>query len=258
MGQLHIRILILTGILGLGFSTVWMLPKAVGMKPSRLARHLPLEFESYRGTRVAVQGRERQILASDTEFERVSYKDISDASIPNYEVSVVFSGKDLNISIHRPEVCLQAQGWNFEKEADILVKDALRDGGDITFREIVCRKPVFNQETNKPVILPNGKQLYSRRVQYYTFLGHSEITSGHYERTILDMKDRLFKGYDQRWAYVTFSTVVTGAYADQGVTKGKSYNLEETEALLEGFIRQIAPLVVDAPVKAIDKSSNGS
>ncbi|BDS06743.1 hypothetical protein NT6N_17830 [Oceaniferula spumae] len=254
MSKLQIRILILTGILAVGFSSVWCLPKAESMKPSRLARHLPLEFETYRGKRVTVTGREREILAADTEFERVSYVDSSDSSIPGFEVSVVFSGKDLNNSIHRPEVCLQAQGWNFEKETDVVVPGALRDGGDMTFREIVCRKTVFDPETKKPVILPNGEQLYARRVQYYTFLGHTDITPGHYDRTMIDMKDRLFKGYDQRWAYVTFSMVVTGAYAEQGAMQGKSYNLEETEKLLATFIKKLAPLVVDVPEDAGDNS----
>lgn len=247
MNIIQKRIVVLAGVMALGFSTVWLLPDAGEMRPSRLARHLPLEFDSFHGTRVAVTGREREILAADTEFERVSYVDTQDQSVPRYEVSVVFSGKDLNNSIHRPEVCLHAQGWNFERQENVTVGNALKNGGAIPFRKIVCTRPVFHPETNKPVILPNGKQLYARRLQYYTFLGHTEITQGHYERTILDMKDRLFRGYDQTWAYVTFSMEVTGAFAEQGALRGKSYNLAETEGMLDSFIRKLAPLVVDAP-----------
>jgi hypothetical protein len=209
-----------------------------------------MEFQTYQGERVKISKQELEILASDTEFERLSYVDKADPSIPGYEVSVVFSGKDLNNSIHRPEVCLKAAGWNFEKQANVVVKGALRDGGDMAFREIVCRRPVFNPETNKPVMLSNGQQLYAKRIQYYTFLGHTDITPGHYQRTLIDMRDRLFKGYDQTWAYVTFSMTVTGAYADQGVAQGKTYDLEESEQLLGEFIRKLAPLVVDVPEQA--------
>lgn len=247
MSQTQTRILILTGVLLTGFSTVWLLPKAERMKPSRLARHLPLEFQHYKGERIVVTGKEKEILAADTEFERVSYIDTQDDTIPAYEVSVVFSGKDLNNSIHRPEVCLHAQGWEFEKQTNIVVKGALRDGGDITFREIVGKRLVFDPQTNKPVILPNGEQLFARRVQFYTFLGHTDITPGHYQRTLIDMKDRLLRGYDQTWAYVTFSMTVTGAYADQGAFRGKSYDLAETEQLLSAFIKKLVPLVVDVP-----------
>ena len=250
LSKTQTRILTLTGVLLVGFSAVWLLPKAERMKPSRLARHLPLEFEHYKGERVVVTGKEREILAADTEFERVSYIDTEDDTIPAYEVSVVFSGKDLNNSIHRPEVCLDAQGWEFEKQANVVVRGALKDGGNITFREIVGRRLVFDPKTNKPVILPNGKQLYAQRVQFYTFLGHTDITPSHYGRTFIDMKDRVLKGYDQTWAYVTFSMTVTGAYADQGAFQGKSYNLEETEQLLSAFIKKLAPLVVDVPAKS--------
>jgi len=245
MSKIQNRILVLSIVLATGFSTVWLLPSSGSMRPSRLARHLPLEFETFKGQRITVQGREREILAADTEFERVQYQSTDNRSLPAIEVSVVFSGKDLNNSIHRPEVCLHAQGWNFEKQTKVVVADALKDGGDLTLREIVCKRLVFDPETNKAITLPNGKQLYARRVQYYTFLGHSSITEDHYQRTLIDMKDRLFKGYDQTWAYVTFSMPVTGAYADQGVASGRTYNLEETEELLSDFIRQIAPRVVD-------------
>jgi hypothetical protein len=40
---------------------------------------------------------------------------------------------------------------------------------------------------------------------YYFFVGHDRITNDHYSRTFRDMKDRLLKGMDQRWAYVSTS-----------------------------------------------------
>jgi hypothetical protein len=43
-------------------------------------------------------------------------------------------------------------------------------------------------------------------VTYYFFVGHDKITNDHYGRTFVDMKDRLLKGMDQRWAYVSTST----------------------------------------------------
>lgn len=246
MNALQKRIIQLTVIIAAGCSLIWLLPASGEMRPSRLARHLPMEFAEYSGERVAITGRELQILAADTEFERMSYKVSSSPSIPNIEVSVVFSGRDMNNSIHRPEVCMHAQGWNFEKLATVTVKGALPDGKDIKFREIVCKRKAFDPKTNEPIMLPNGEQFYMMRVQYYTFLGHSMITENHYRRTVEDMKDRLLKGYDQRWAYLTVSMPVTGAWADQGVANGAiTYNQTETEELLADFIRKIAPLVID-------------
>jgi hypothetical protein len=68
----------------------------------------------------------------------------------------------------------------------------------------------------------------------------------HYGRTLQDMKDRLFKGYDQQWAYATFSMPVTQVYAEQGLIKPEAaFTLEQSEKMLEEFIRKLAPLVID-------------
>jgi hypothetical protein len=85
------------------------------------------------------------------------------------------------------------------------------------------------------------------RVQYYTFFGHTGITESHYGRTFIDMKDRLFKGFDQQWAYATFSVPVTQTYVDQGLMEDGpgAFTLEQSEEILEQFIRKLGPLVVD-------------
>ena len=239
------RIYLLAVILAVGYSVIWLLPKAESMKPSRLSRHLPLQFELLEGARVTVTGEELNILAKDTEFERVQYVNRLDPRQPTVEVSVVFSGKDVNNSIHRPERCLKSQGWNFIKERKVIVQGAMPDGGDLPFREIVC---------SKPVSLKDGRVIEIQRVQYYTFFGHKTIPEGHYARTWADIKDRLFKGYDQQWAYATFSMPVTQIYADQGLADpSKVHTLEQTEQMLEDFIRKLAPLVIDRQIeKATD------
>jgi hypothetical protein len=231
------RLYILAAFLAVGFSMIWLLPKSESMKLSRLARNLPMQFGSMTGKKVEVTGKELDILAKDTEFERAQYMNTQNPNQPAVEVSVVFSGKDLNNSIHRPERCLQSQGWNFTKQRKVVLKGALPDGSDLPFREIVCQQSVK---------LENGKTIKTMRVQYYTFFGHTAVTEDHYGRTLQDMKDRLFKGYDQQWAYATFSMPVTQIYAEQGLMEGPGvFTLEQTEKMLEDFIRQLAPHVVD-------------
>ena len=231
------RLYVLAALFALGFSTIWLLPESEGMKQSRLARNLPLKFGTIQGKQELITGEELRILAKDTEFERASYVNLTKPSQPAVEVSVVFSGKDINNSIHRPERCLTAQGWNFVKQRKVVVKGAMPDGSEIPFREIVCVKPVTLQD---------GRVIETMRVQYYTFLGHTAITEDHYGRTMWDIKDRVFKGYDQQWAYATFSMPVTKIYADQGLMKGAGvYTLKQSEAILEEFIRELLPLVID-------------
>lgn len=236
------RIYILTLILVTGFSLIWVLPKSESMKPSCLSRHLPMKFDTMVGTRVEVTGKELQILAKDTEFERTQFTNEANRYQPSVEVSVVFSGKDLNNSIHRPERCLRSQGWNFVKERTVVLPSVFPDGSDLPVREIVCKKPVMRED---------GSSFQAMRVQYYTFFGHTGITESHYGRTFQDMKDRLFKGYDQQWAYATFSVPVTQIYVDQGLMRDGpgTFTLEQSEEILEQFIRKLAPMVVDRPLK---------
>jgi hypothetical protein len=236
MNTVSKRLYVLAVLLALGFSTIWLLPKAGSMKLSRLERNLPMRFDTMHGRKKEVTGEELKILAKDTEFERIEYFDMDNPNRPPVEVSVVFSGKDINNSIHRPERCLNSQGWNFTKQRTIVMKGALPNGEDLPMREIVCDQTITRE----------GKSIKVRRVQYYTFLGHKVITEDHYARTLQDMKDRLFKGYDQQWAYATFSMPVTDVYAEQGLIKPEAaFTLEQSEKMLEEFIRKLAPLVID-------------
>ena len=232
------RVYTLTLILAVGFSLIWVLPKSESMKLSCLSRHLPMEFDTMVGQRVQVTGKELQILAKDTEFERTQFANTANPYQPRVEVSVVFSGKDLNNSIHRPERCLRSQGWNFVKERTVNLANVFPDGSDLPVREIVCKKPVMRED---------GSSFNAMRVQYYTFFGHTGITESHYGRTFIDMKDRLFKGFDQQWAYATFSVPVTQTYVDQGLMEDGpgAFTLEQSEEILEQFIRKLGPLVVD-------------
>ena len=102
------RLYILALVLVLGFSSIWLLPKAGEIKLSMLQRNLPGRFDAMYGKKKEVTGDELRILAKDTEFERVEYFDLNNPLRPSVEVSVVFSGKDINNSIHRPERCLKS------------------------------------------------------------------------------------------------------------------------------------------------------
>jgi len=54
-------------------------------------------------------------------------------------------------------------------------------------------------------------------------------------------------GFDQQWAYATFSMPVTQSYADSGLSLGglEPMNLEESETALLEFIKKLVPKVLD-------------
>lgn len=253
------RLVILSVVVAIFAGIVVAFPESPGVKPSRLARNLPERIGNWIGKPQEPGKEEKTKLAKDTGFERMSYRD-ENGLLPPIEASIVFSGMNLSQSIHRPEVCLDAQGWEFVSQKYLNWKDILPNGEVLPVKEILCRRVyrIVKEEGGKPedVILENGETAYLWQVFYYTFVGHEKIVSGHYERTGEDIKDRLFKGHVQRWAYATFSSLITQKLTDQGIRHGMGAPLshEETGEHIQEFLKQLLPTVISEPGEGTDAS----
>lgn len=222
-----------------GLSLVWLVPNSGEFRESRLIAELPDNLIGRLGRELQISAEERKVLADDTAFSRSRYFDESAQPDSFIDVSVVFSGKDINNSIHRPEICLKAQGWNFESEKYVTIE---AEGVTIPFKEIVCARPRQESE-ERPFKNSKGEIIVDRRIQYYTFVGTEEIVAGHYERTWEDIKMRLLKGTDQQWAYITISMDVTES-AQDGSEQSLYFNvlnLEQTRAALKEFNMKAMP-----------------
>lgn len=247
--KLVVRLWVLLVLLTVGFSLIWLLPKQKEMVISRLSKNLPETVAGWGSQKRQVSEEERKVLAGDTEFARRFYHTDALEGFGGIEVSVVFSGKDINNSLHRPEVCLRAQGWNFTQQRSIVIPGVLPDGGDLPVREIVCVRPRTKQGDVEPPKNNKGEPVYDKRIQYYTFIGAREMVSGHYDRTFEDIKARLIGGYDQQWAYATFSTGVTSVYRDQGfnIPDEQVYDDEASTEIMQSFIKSLLPEVLNPP-----------
>ena len=254
------RTSILLGVIVFMFGLLFLLPSTPGMKPSRLSKNLPEDFENWLGVPREPGELEKKVLAKDTEFRRMEYRDKNRKS-PSIEASIVFSGKNLSQSIHRPEVCFRAQGWTFVHENYLSLDGILPDGHLLPVKEMICKRPAMMGSAEEggvptPYLNKDGEQVFLWRVFYYTFFGHEEIVAGHYERTLSDMKDRLIGGYDQRWAYATFSSFITSKYADQGLVSPdvETFDENETKVLLVDFLKELLPKIVADPGQGYDES----
>lgn len=256
MFESRVKLLLIIG--GLFFVGILLIPDAPTMRPSRLLKKLPAQFGIWEGKPREPGQREKKILAKDTEFERMSYSSSNYGKVP-LEVSLVFSGKNVNQSIHRPEVCLEAQGWQFVKERDVVFDGVLGSEEALPLREITCRFPLHQQEAEdarrEPILTKDGEQAYSWRIFYYTFFGYEKITSGHYDRTFADMSSRIMGGYDQRWAYATFSVPVTKEHADQGLRIDPTIDLLDfrgAQKHVRNFLSELLPIMVTPPREGVD------
>lgn len=240
------RLWILLGALTLGFSMIWLLPRQKEMVVSRLSKGLPETIAGWQSKKQQVSDEEKKVLADDTEFTRRSYTNPGLPGFGGVEVSVVFSGKDINNSLHRPEVCLRAQGWNFVRERSLIIPGVLPDGEDLPVREIACIRPRVVKDGVEPPKNKAGEPVYDMRIQYYTFFGAEKIVSGHYDRTFADIEARLIHGYDQQWAYATFSVGVTSVYRDQGfnIPDDQVYDEEQSIQMMQELMKKLLPEVV--------------
>ena len=155
-------------------------------------------------------------------------------------VSIVLSGADLDNSIHRPERCLPAQGWTIADSDQLRIP--LPSGKKLG---------VTRLHDVRQVPLQNGTAASIYNLNYYWFVGYHHLTASHLERTFFDIQDRVFKGYNQRWAYVTVAADITKGLVPFGHSEA------QTDRMIQHFIGQIYPTISKAPNEQAVASKSG-
>ena len=212
---------ILLGIVLIGLGAVLFLPRHEGLGPAGIAMVLPDNIGQWTGTDAAVTPQELAGLAPDTKFERRFYKN---AAGDQMYVSIVLSGADMANSIHRPERCLVAQGWTPEKSDRVRI--SVPDGKPLEVTRLTDERDAH---------LTDNKVIALRNLNYYWFIGSHDITPSHWTRTMIDLKDRVLYGENQRWAYVTVATNITDNLKPGGL------DAKDTAEQVERFIAQLVP-----------------
>lgn len=221
------RLIVLQGVLLVGLGAVVLLPKAPERPEPGINMELPLFVGSWVGKDQEVSEKERQVLGADTQFARKSYTNMNGDEI---YVSIVLAGHDMNTSIHRPERCLPAQGY-------VML--------DSSVRKLDMENPitVTRLHNKRPIPLRDGRTVTEYSLDYYWFVGATETTHDHIERNFIDVRDRLFKGYNQPWAFVTVISRITEGWTPRG------RNEAETDKLINDFLKELIPLIQKDSVK---------
>jgi EpsI family protein len=220
------RLFILQSFLVLGLGSVFLIPKDIRMAPAAIDLSLPEFIGDWYGLDQTISQGERDILGPDTQFARKLYTKGTD----EIAVSIVLSGPDMNTSIHRPERCLPAQGWTI---ADSKTLSILLPAAPLKATRL---------QNIRDVPQPNGKPFRVRDLSYYWFVGHSTVTPSHYKRAWIDIRDRVLKGQNQQWAYVTVTSTITKDFKIFG------RNEKQTDELIQAFIKDLVPAVQTASV----------
>jgi EpsI family protein len=219
------RLAILLAVLLAGLGSIFLLPRQLGFQPVGVDAELPKMVGGWYGQDMNVSDKEKTVLGEDkgTSIVRKAYR-----NGVGYEIvaSIVLSGEDMSRSIHRPERCMPAQGFNVIDKSAVPVVLPDRGMMRITRLQNVRNAPVEDGTTNS---------IYN--ITYYWFVGHTDTTDSHIVRTWLDMKDRLVHGYNQRWAYITVAAQMPpGAEKDARTQK-------VIDGWMKDFIKQLAPKI---------------
>ncbi len=220
-------------ILLAGLGAVFLVPKTDKLQEPGIVVSLPDFVGPWYGTNQAVTQGERDILGPDTEFARKLY---TNGQGDQLYVSIVLSGPDMNTSIHRPERCLPAQGWTVADSRTVVIPTTEGSFGTTRLHDM---RNIREETGEKPLTIYN--------LTYYWFVGRNVTTPSHISRTLIDIRDRLFKGYNQRWAYITVTATITKGLTPFGRTE------KETDAEVQGFIKELIPLLAKPPSSSDEK-----
>ena len=215
------RLLQVQAVLLAGFGSVFLLPHSNKTSPAGIAMALPNVVGVWIGDDAAITQKELDALAKDTQFARKIYTGPEGDQIL---VSIVLSGDDMTSSIHRPERCLPAQGWQMQSSSSRIIQ--IPGGKSLGVTRLQNARTVQTQDK---------RELTLTNLDYYWFIGYKDMTASHLTRTEIDLRDRIMYGYSQRWAYVTIAANVT-----KGIWRPERTE-EQTTAMLDEFIQQLAP-----------------
>ncbi len=174
------------------------------------------------GTPAEVSEPEHRLLPKDTEFERKNYDDFHDHDI---FFSIVLSGVQ-QYTIHPPEICLRAQGWDIVGGEDVPVD--LISGHRMVVRNLSLERDVLDKAQARHRI----KAYYM-----YWYVAENMTTPSHLERNVMSSWDRIFHNRDHRWAYVIAMSLITDSFRPDGM------NAAQTKEMLTNFIRQVVPTI---------------
>jgi hypothetical protein len=201
---------------------LWSSPTA-SRSQAGIEMNLPASVNGFAGTDQNVSESELAILPRDTEFAKKLYDNARGDKI---NCQIVLAGGEKR-SIHRPEVCLPAQGWSV-KTGEVL-PIMLVDGRKLH---------VMQLNIAKRISLADGRPHELSSLFLYWFVGRETTTPHHLVRVLRTNLDMLLHNTNHRWAYVIVSAPILEGITPQGK------NAEQTLVMLREFIASLAPEIM--------------
>lgn len=174
--------------------------------------------------------KERELLPADTIIVKRKYR-TPGRSVETRDLahaSLVIAGNDSR-SIHRPEVCLDGQGWTITNSTVREVK--MISGAILRVRDLAIERMV---------LLTNGSKLPLRAHYIYWYVGDDISTPSNLERQMISLSDSVLRNVNHRWAYPSIMARVTDNLTPQQSGERRRDDAETVDMMLS-LIRSLAP-----------------
>ncbi|MGJ8676113.1 MAG: exosortase-associated EpsI family protein [Akkermansiaceae bacterium] len=215
-------------VLVLGGATLalcYLFPNAAANPEAGVIMTLPDRIPGYTSEIVPVSDIEKKWLPADTTSLKRSYKSIyAENGLQKFNEAIsatlILSGADAQRSLHRPEVCMNGQGWTINKR-EVVKLDT--EGGPLEVMDLHLSRENRTETGEKYVI----------KAHYiYWWVGKNDSTPYYMRRIILSSMNNIFKNVNDRWAY---PSVMVYAVGDD-----KKVQQESRQRAFE-FIKRYAP-----------------
>ena len=174
-----------------------LFPNAAENSAAGMVLRLPgrEEVPGYLGFERPISKEEKKWLPEDTGIKKMLYvptasraSNEAEAAEAGISVSLILSGMDRR-SLHRPEVCLRAQGWRIAGKETVTLSVA---GQDLKVMDFTLLRKV-NEE--------DGSVRNVRAHYVYWWIGASRSTPSDFERILYTVLDNMFRNVNNRWGY---------------------------------------------------------
>ncbi|MCA1962717.1 MAG: exosortase [Prosthecobacter sp.] len=209
-------------ILGGGLLHCATMDTAYHVSPASVRLAMPVLLDGYVSTDQPMTEREQLTLAEDVSISRRFYTKPERAIL----ASIVVSGAEKR-SLHSPDVCLPAQGWQVSSTREITLD--LGDG----FQPTVTLMTMFRDVEDA-----TGRRGRLRALNLFWYMGSDGSTcAGYQEHVWRTYRDAFFRNLNHRWTLLTFFAPLKAEPA------GLADPLAEITALqdVESFIRSLMP-----------------
>ncbi|MGE9268490.1 MAG: exosortase-associated EpsI family protein [Verrucomicrobiales bacterium] len=235
MLSVKIRTIIFVLMAGVTVGLCQLFPNAATNPEAGLVMWLPSDYRGLVGTREEMSPQEIQWLPEDTTQLKMVYRDPLgpdeglESLYRSISATLILAGADPR-SLHRPEVCMPAQGWQIVKREVVPVET---EGGPLEVMDLHLLR-YWQKENGDFYLDDEGNKIKQRAHYVYWLVGRDGSTPHYWQMKLQGFMNNAFKNINDRWGYPSVMIWVDERLGDE---RGEEV---ARERYVE-FIREVAP-----------------